>query len=49
MYEVRFVYAPYFPQYFRKKKDAIAFCNSQVAQTKLYKRTLFGYKEIEKN
>ena len=48
MYEVRYVYAPYPSVHFRKKKDAIAFCNTQVAQTKLYRETLFGWKEIEK-
>lgn len=49
MYMVKYVYAPYPNVYFRTKKDAIEYCNTQVAQTEVYKEILLGWKRVEKD
>ena len=49
MYRVSYVYTARPSVYFRKKKDAIAFCANEICATEIHKETLFGWKKIKKS
>lgn len=42
MYKVSYVYAPYPPQYFRRKADALSFHKNVLPATEVYKINIFG-------